>query len=114
MNHITESVRYLAVKSGEDITVSLLTDKRLQPRKDSSVYHHSLNCKCSSSFESFSVLYHENKKYFIELKESPFIMRDRPSMKHKKHTIRSSLFELHGLNEFLLHYLTSQLFYVTF
>ena len=70
-----ECVRHLAVRSGEHTGISLLTNKGVQPRKDSAVYHHLLNCYYSPTFEDFSVLCHENKKYLLELKESLLIMR---------------------------------------
>ena len=64
-----ESVRHLAVRSGEDIGISPLTNKKVQPRKDSAAHHHLLNCNYSPTFEDFSFLCHENKKYLSELKE---------------------------------------------
>ena len=39
-----ECVRHLAVRSSEHIGISPLTNKRVQPRKDSAVCHHLLNC----------------------------------------------------------------------
>ena len=62
-----ECVRHLAVRSGEH------TGKRVQPRN---ICHHFLNCNYSPTFEDFSVLCHENKKYLLELKDSLLIMRD--------------------------------------
>ena len=79
-SYYEECVRHLAVRNGEHIGISPLTNKRVQPRKDSSVCHHLLNCNYSATFEDFSVLCHEHKKYFLELKESLLIIRDRPSM----------------------------------
>ena len=79
-NLLRRCVRHLAVKSGEHLKISLLTNKRVQTRKESVVSHHLLNCNYSHSFEDFSVLRHENKKYILELTEGLFIMRDRPSM----------------------------------
>ena len=38
-----QSVRHLVIKSGEQIGISPLTNKRVQPRKDSTVCHHLLN-----------------------------------------------------------------------
>ena len=70
-----ECVRYLAV-SGEHIGILPLSNKRIQPRKDSAVCNHLLNCNYLPTFEDFSVLFHENKKYLLELKESLLIMRD--------------------------------------
>ena len=37
-------VRHLAVRSSEHIGISPVTNKRVQPRKDSAVCHHLLNC----------------------------------------------------------------------
>ena len=73
-------VRHLAVRSDEHIGISPLTNKMVQPRKYSVVYHHFLNFNYSPAFEDFSVLCHENIKYLLKLKESLLIMRDRPSM----------------------------------
>ena len=66
--------------SGEHADISPVTNKRVQPRKDSAVHHHLLNCNYSPSFEDVLVLWHENKKYLLKLKESLFIMRDRLSI----------------------------------
>ena len=81
-----EFVRHLAVRSGEHIGISPLTNKRVQLRKDSAAYHHLLNSNYSSTFEDFSVLCHENKKYILELKESLLIMRDRSSVNRNVHS----------------------------
>ena len=75
-----ECVRYLAVKSGEHIGISPLINKKVQLKKDSTVFHYLLNCNYSPTFEDFSVQCHENKKYLLEMKESLLTMRDRPSM----------------------------------
>ena len=76
-SYYEECVRHLAVRSGEHIGISPLTKKRVQPRKDSAVCYHLLNCNYSPTFEDFSFLRHENKKYLLELKESLLIMRNR-------------------------------------
>ena len=75
-----ECVRHFPVRSGEHIDTSPLTNKRVQPRKDSASCHHLLNLNYSPTFEDFSVLCHENKKYLLELKEKPHAIRDRSSM----------------------------------
>ena len=72
-----ECVRHLALRSGEHIGISSLTNKRIQPRNDNAVCHHLLICNYSPTFEDFSVLCHENKKYLLELKENVLIMRDQ-------------------------------------
>ena len=79
-SYYRECVRHLAVRSGEHTGISPLTNKRVQPRKDSAVCHRLLNCSYSPTFEDFSDRCHENNKYLLELKESLLIMRDRLSM----------------------------------
>ena len=54
------------------------------------VCHHLLNCSYSATFEDFSVLCHENKKYLLELKESLFYI-EKSSMNWN---IRSAPFYL--------------------
>ena len=71
-----EYLRQLAVRSGGNIGFSLLTNKRVQPRKDSTICHDLLSCIYSPTFEDFSTLCHENNKYLLELKENLLIMRD--------------------------------------
>ena len=74
-----EYVRHLNVRIGEHIGISLLTRKKVKP-KGSAVSDHLLLCNHSPSFENFSVLTKENKKFLLELKESLLIMRDKPSL----------------------------------
>ena len=88
-----ECVRHLAVRSGEHIDISHVINKRIKPAKDSAVCHHLLNCNYSPTFEDFSVLRQENKKYLLELKESPFTMRDIPSMNQNIRSTPLHLFE---------------------
>ena len=60
--------RYLAVRSavrsGEHIGILTLTNKWVQPRKDSHACHYFLNCNNSPTFEDFSLVCHENKVPF--------------------------------------------------
>ena len=74
-----ECVKHLNVRVGEHIGVSQLTRKKVKP-KDSAVSDHLLICNHSLSFENFSVLTNENKKFLLELKENLLIMRDKPSL----------------------------------
>ena len=46
----------------------------------SAVCHHLLNYCYPPSFEDFSVLCHETKKYLLELKETLFVMKDTQSV----------------------------------
>ena len=66
-----ECVRHLAVRSGEHIGISPLTNKRVQRIRDSGACHHLLNFSYSRI-----VLCHENKKHLLEIKESLLIIRD--------------------------------------
>ena len=72
-----ECVRYFAVRSGDHIGISPLTNKRVRSRKDSATCHHLLNYNDSPIFADFNDLCNENKKYFLKLKESLLIMSKR-------------------------------------
>ena len=54
--------------------------KKVKPSNNSAIYDHLLHCNFLPSFDNFSVLAHENKKYLLEIKESLLIMRDKPSL----------------------------------
>ena len=97
-----ECVRLLALRSSECIGISPFTNKNVPPKRDSAVCHHLLNCNCLPSFEDFSVLCHENKKYVLELKDSLFIMTDRPSTNWNIRSAHLYLFEW-VLSHFLVH-----------
>ena len=83
-------VRHLALIRGEHIGISPLTNKREQPRKYSAFCHHLLNCNYSSTFQDFSVLCHENKKYLLELHRKPSYDY-RYTISESKRTFRPSL-----------------------
>ena len=72
-------MRHLNVRIGEHIGISPLTRKQVKP-KNSSVADHLLLCNHSASYDDFSILTRENKKFLLELKESLLIMRDKPSL----------------------------------
>ena len=75
-----ESIRHLDIRSGEDIGVPPLTGKKVKPPNNSAIWNHLLHCNFLPSFDNFSALAHENKKYLLEIKESLLIMRDKPSL----------------------------------
>ena len=70
---------YYDVRIGEHIGISPLTRKQVKPT-NSFVAHHLLLCKHSASYDDFSILTRENKKFLLELKESLLIMRAKPSL----------------------------------
>ena len=62
-----ESIRHLDIRSGEHIGVSPLTGKKVKPSNNSAICDHLLHCNFLPSFDNFSVLAHENKKYLLEI-----------------------------------------------
>ena len=77
-----ECIRHLNVRIGVHIGISLSTKKKAKP-KGSAVSDHLLLCNHSPSFENFSVLTKENKKFLLELKECLLIMRDKTFLNRK-------------------------------
>ena len=75
-----ESIRHLDIRSGEHIGVSSFTGKKVKPSNNSAISNHLRHCHFLRSFDNFSVLAHESKKYLLEIKESLLIMRDKPSL----------------------------------
>ena len=75
-----ESIRHLDIKSDEHICVSPLTGKKVEPSYNSAICDHLFHCNLLPSFDNFSVSAHENKKYFLEIKENQLTMRDKPSL----------------------------------
>ena len=63
-----ECVRPLNVRIGEHMGISPLTEKKVKP-KGSVFSEHLLLCNHSPSFENFSLLTKENKKFVLEVKE---------------------------------------------
>ena len=72
-------MRHLNVRIGEHIGISSLTRKQVKP-KNSSAANHLLLCNHSASYDDFSILTCENKRFLLELKESLLIMTDKPSL----------------------------------
>ena len=70
---------HLDIRSGEHISVSLLTGKKGKPINNSAACGHLLHGNYWSSFENFSILVHEHKKFLLEIKESLLIMRNQSS-----------------------------------
>ena len=70
---------YDNVRIGEHIRISPLTKKKVKP-KGSAVSSHLLFWNHSPSFENFSALTKEHKKFLLELKENLLIMIDKPSL----------------------------------
>ena len=75
-----ESIRHLHIRSGEHIGESPLTGKKVKSSNSRAICNHLYHCNFLPSFDNFSVLAHEYKKYLLEIKESLLIMRDKPSL----------------------------------
>ena len=71
-------VRHLNVRIGEQIGFSPMTKKKVKP-KSSTASDHLLLCNRSQSFASLISLTKENRTFVLAVKESLFIMRDKPS-----------------------------------
>ena len=80
-------------KNGEHIGVSPLTGKKVKPSNNSAICDHLLHCNFLPSFDNFSVLAYENKKYLLEIKESLLIMRDKPSLNRNINSAPLYLFD---------------------
>ena len=59
--------------------ISPLARKQFKP-KNSSLAVHLLFCNHLASYEGFSILKRENKRFLLELKASLLIMRDKTSL----------------------------------
>ena len=88
-----ESIRYLDMRSGEQIGVSPLTRKKVKPSNNSAICDHLVYCNFLPSFDNFSVLAHENKKHLLEIKESLLIKRDKPSLNRNINSAPVYLFD---------------------
>ena len=62
------------------ICLSPVTGKKIKPSNNSAVCDQLPHCNFLCSFDNFSVLHHENKKYVLKIKESLLIMIDQPSL----------------------------------
>ena len=51
---------------------------------DGAVSGHLLLCNHSPTFENFSVLTKDNRKFLLELKESLMIMKNKPSLNRNR------------------------------
>ena len=88
-----ESIRHLDIRSREHIGVPSFSGKKIKPISNSSVRDHLLYCNYLPSFDNFSTLAHENKRFLLEIKESLLIMRDNPSLNRTISSAPLYLFE---------------------
>ena len=78
-----ESIRHLDIRSGEHISVSPFTGKKVKPIKNSAVRDHLLRCNYSPSFDNFSILAHKSKKFLLSLLSSKIFIKFQNKIKTK-------------------------------
>lgn len=78
-SYYDEYVRHFNVRNGELIKISKLTKNKVM-HKGSAVSDHLLLCDHSPSFDSFSALTKQERRFVLQLKESLLIMRNEPSL----------------------------------
>ena len=77
-SYYVESIRNLNFRIGEHIRISGLTKKRDKPTGSAVSDHYFVTIH--HLLKSFCVLIKENRKSVLELKESPKIKRDKPTL----------------------------------
>ena len=82
----------MKVRSAKNIGISPLTFRKVKPSKEVVVRDRLLNGNNIPSFGEFTNLAYGHHKSILEIKESMFIMRDRPVLKNNKNTSYAKLF----------------------
>ena len=88
-----ESSIHLDIRSGKHIGLSPLTGKKVKPSNNSAICDHFFHYNFLPSFDNFSVLAHENKRYLLEIKASLLIMRGKPSLNRNINSALLYLFD---------------------
>ena len=70
-----KSIRHLDIRSWEHIGVSPLNRKKVKLSNNSAICDHLFHCNVLLSFDNFSILAQEKKKYLLEIKESLLITK---------------------------------------
>ena len=73
--------------------VSPFTEKKVKRSNNSTVFDHLFHCNFLPSFDSFSILAHESKKYLLGILESLLIIRDKPSLNKNINSAPLCLFD---------------------
>ena len=88
-----ETERYLKIRSGEHVGISLLTFKITKPSKESLIRDHLLQYVNNSSFDEFTILAHGNKTYLLEIKESLLVKCNQPFLNKNIRSATLRLFD---------------------
>ena len=79
-SYIGKTFRHMKVRVSQHQGVSPRTGKHLKGTLLTSVRDHMLDCNHVVAWDSFKVLGRESNHWLLEIKESLFIKRDRPSL----------------------------------
>ena len=85
-----ETERHLKVRSGEHLSLSALTGKRVNNEKKSAVKDHILLNDHVCSFEDFSILAYESNTFKLLIKESLLVSRAKPLLNEQVKSIPSN------------------------
>jgi len=87
-----QTERHLNVRSGEHLSLSALTGKRVNNDKKSAVKDHCLFHNHVNTFEDFSILTYESNPFKLLIKESLLVSRDKPILNKQVKSIPLQLF----------------------
>ena len=79
-SYIGKTFRHMKVRVSEHQGVSPRTGKHLKGTLSTSVRDHMLDCNHMVAWDDFKVLGRESNHWLLEIKESLFIKRGRPSL----------------------------------
>ena len=79
-SYIGKTFRHMKVRVSEHQGVSPRTGKHLKGTLSTSVRDHMLDCNHMVAWDDFKVLGRETNHWLLEIKESLFIKRDKPSL----------------------------------
>ena len=88
---IGKTFRLMEVRVSKYQGVSPRTGKHLKGTLSTSVRDHMLDCNHVVAWDDFKVLGRESNHWLLEIKESLFIKRDRPSLNKNIYSQESSL-----------------------
>ena len=96
-SHIGKTFRHMKVKVSEHQGVSPRTGKHLKGTLSTSMKDHMLDCNHIVVWDDFEVLGRESNHWLLEIKESLFIKRDRPSLNKNIYSQELFLFSFYEL-----------------
>ena len=88
-----KSIRHLDIRSEEHLGVPTLTGKKVKPVSNGAACDHLLHVNYLPSFDNFSILAHENKKFLLGIKESLLITKVETSLSRNTSSAPLHLFD---------------------